>query len=174
MRPPYFNSRLCERPTVQLPPSVSPISQFQFTPLREGRPGMQMSQVPCKRISIHAPARGATDLLDMLDLDALFQFTPLHEGRREAAARIYTISQFQFTPLHEGRHTTRDKLFLPSIFQFTPLRDGRPMAERCFPLDNIFQFTPLREGRRPPGCARLRCLRISIHAPTRGATVPLP
>ena len=33
---------------------------FQFTPLREGRPGVFGSRRQCPRISIHAPPRGAT------------------------------------------------------------------------------------------------------------------
>ena len=78
--------------------------EFQFTPLREGRPQVQrewgdakyFNSRPCERgdadiaaikadkvtISIHAPARGATQLRK---LDAQFweefQFTPLREGR---------------------------------------------------------------------------------------------
>ena len=56
---------------------------FQFTPLREGRRRSTSFLVSPKDISIHAPARGATQysfagLKDVYE----FQFTPLREGRR--------------------------------------------------------------------------------------------
>ena len=57
--------------------------QFQFTPLREGRPHRSSQQTQQTDISIHAPPRGATmnggENTVML---TLFQFTPLREGRR--------------------------------------------------------------------------------------------
>ena len=122
---------------------------FQFTPLREGRQyvtrdelntltnfnsrpsarGDSRKRLPCdcKRISIHAPPRGATanggipTPLVTISIHApprgatggyegrkregiIFQFTPLREGRRgricQITARVLT---FQFTPLREGR-----------------------------------------------------------------------
>ena len=54
---------------------------FQFTPLREGRREEKGIPQLYGQISIHAPPRGATDLLRNRDLLHLFQFTPLREGR---------------------------------------------------------------------------------------------
>ena len=77
---------------------------FQFTPLREGRPlpppgnfcNFDFNSRPCERgdkmrpglnekgqrISIHAPARGATlGMLNLVLRQFQFQFTPLREGR---------------------------------------------------------------------------------------------
>ena len=75
---------------------------FQFTPLREGRQKRQAETVewlyfnsrPSARgdpgigsfvvgeeISIHAPPRGATRIVDGFILVNKFQFTPLREGR---------------------------------------------------------------------------------------------
>ena len=59
-----------------------PSLPFQFTPLREGRPGM----------------------FPYFSLSILFQFTPLREGRPPETFEVpYAARQFQFTPLREGR-----------------------------------------------------------------------
>ena len=54
---------------------------FQFTPLREGRPGCLHEKTPRLTISIHAPPRGATERTDEDGKRQKFQFTPLREGR---------------------------------------------------------------------------------------------
>ena len=76
---------------------------FQFTPLREGRPGHSQYFARLHTISIHAPPRGATLLL----------------------AVKYEMDKFQFTPLREGRHTEITRRRKSILFQFTPLREGR-------------------------------------------------
>ena len=56
---------------------------FQFTPLREGRHPL-LPPMRLQIISIHAPPRGATPLrLPKPPHPLLFQFTPLREGRRQ-------------------------------------------------------------------------------------------
>ena len=55
--------------------------QFQFTPLREGRPLQTFPALLCW----------------------IFQFTPLREGRLTADIDPDNNSVFQFTPLREGR-----------------------------------------------------------------------
>ena len=54
-------------------------------------------------------------------------------------------------------------------FQFTPLREGRRAYGNGDDRGRIFQFTPLREGRRQDTVSRWH-VKISIHAPPRGAT----
>ena len=56
---------------------------FQFTPLREGRHIEAAYSAVLKNISIHAPARGATQSRSHAPLLNKFQFTPLREGRRK-------------------------------------------------------------------------------------------
>ena len=56
------------------------------------------------------------------------------------------------------------------LFQFTPLRKGRLIVDLRVIADNLFQFTPLRKGRRLARDRNVRKRRISIHAPTQGAT----
>ena len=52
------------------------------------------------------------------------------------------------------------------LFQFTPLREGRRLERAAPVVIPPFQFTPLREGRLGADIVPLRCLNISIHAPT--------
>ena len=167
--------------------------QFQFTPLREGRPAAKMK----------ASKQG------------LFQFTPLREGRRVTGFLLAKETHFNSRPSARGdfadvRHIPSSFYFnsRPSArgdpsatqyfavrkaaFQFTPLREGRRQLFRSSTLLSQFQFTPLREGRqncnwkctgvpnfnsRPSArgdaarCPQLYCeIFISIHAPPRGAT----
>ena len=60
---------------------------------------------------------------------------------------------------------------IAALFQFTPLREGRLCARRKARKSSRFQFTPLREGRPPTFTPDAEKLRISSHAPPRGATV---
>ena len=55
--------------------------EFQFTPLREGRPKLTDITTVQASISIHAPPRGATRRAAARRKSARFQFTPLREGR---------------------------------------------------------------------------------------------
>ncbi len=127
-----------------------------------------------------------------------FQFTPLREGRLLPLLFLPLPSPFQFTPLREGRLKSQTFGIEIEIFQFTPLREGRPMPPDGRSRRQTFQFTPLREGRlcgfpttfalqhfnsRPSARGDMRdnllfaFLRISIHAPPRGATtymIPCP
>ena len=75
---------------------------FQFTPLREGR--QEGDCLPReRRISIHAPPRGATEPYCHFLVSGEFQFTPLREGRLQYYQRYLFQKLFQFTPLREGR-----------------------------------------------------------------------
>ena len=166
---------------------------FQFTPLREGRPRScpalprgehfnsrpsargDRAPSPCrprsKRISIHAPPRGATrqrlparrrpphfNSRPSARGDAAFASAewakrnfnsrPSARGDAFALLTILGVVVFQFTPLREGRRGTRHKAAFDARFQFTPLREGRRETGYEKSKQLIFQFTPLREGRR--------------------------
>ncbi len=79
--PPYFNSRPSARGD-EAAAGEQQTQEFQFTPLREGRLAFIALLVGARRISIHAPPRGATTTGTGDSERALFQFTPLREGRR--------------------------------------------------------------------------------------------
>ena len=100
---------------------------FQFTPLREGRQVQagkgksphHLNTRPCGRgdncgqyaecaycrISIHAPAGGAT-LPDVRPAPgrAYFNSRPCGRGDGRSAFGVSAVRLFQFTPLREGRH----------------------------------------------------------------------
>ena len=62
---------------------------FQFTPLREGRPGKAMRLYECFDFNSRPSARGDDIHVDEAGFATVFQFTPLREGRllgRAAAA----------------------------------------------------------------------------------------
>ena len=172
-RRPDFNSRPSARGDINRALCGAPDTVFQFTPLREGRRRWRDGNVSARRISIHAPPRGATLTISLLYCACAFQFTPLREGRPCLMENTHSPTSFQFTPLREGRRNSdiqcnrklqfqftplrEGRLFQPIlpqsiiIFQFTPLREGRLCARRKARKSSRFQFTPLREGRREAG-----------------------
>ena len=145
-----------------------------------------------RRISIHAPPRGATKSMPGQSTRRRFQFTPLREGRPASLPSAPWWTLFQFTPLREGRQATaiitRER---KEISIHAPPRGATLAALAGRRLALLFQFTPLREGRqvykshgfgrtyfnsRPsargdsPGRGYQLLINISIHAPPRGAT----
>ena len=101
-----------------------------------------------RRISIHAPPRGAT--------------------KRHSTS--WKRSLFQFTPLREGRRAPRSHATPPTNFNSRPSARGDPRRNAPKSFRPPFQFTPLREGRLLGTMAMARGCLISIHAPPRGAT----
>ena len=76
---------------------------FQFTPLREGRRVLAREIICAEDISIHAPPRGATFLLcDTLAEWLPFQFTPLREGRPQDGAGGSASTDFNSRPSARG------------------------------------------------------------------------
>ena len=145
---------------------------FQFTPLREGRPQfVRKCRLP-RYISIHAPPRGATKLIDALKGEYGIS---IHAPPRGATFGRVTLkptsSQFQFTPLREGRQYGRTVAASAAIFQFTPLREGRQkslqkISKKC----DYFNSRPSARGDPRPVVQHFHHDAISIHAPPRGAT----
>ena len=82
---------------------MSSSSNFNSRPCERGD-GISAKRIAKELISIHAPARGATQQLRLAAVAPLFQFTPLREGRPPNALIVRVCMQFQFTPLREGRH----------------------------------------------------------------------
>ena len=132
--------------TVRMSPTT--LSLFQSTPPREGRPGYRVYAKPAKRVSIHAPTRGATSKLVMLTSRSKFQSTPPREGRLYIIAAKPKAIVFQSTPPREGRQGRCPYSRTVCLFQSTPPREGRPRGHADLCSDK----------------------QVSIHAPTRGAT----
>jgi len=130
-------------------PVTSSRWQFQSTPLHEGRLYHRNKRRHRLPVSIHAPARGATDFAGLGMVPLKFQSTPLHEGRRYGIRTSGRRLAFQSTPLHEGRRESN----------LTPPKDA-----------DKFQSTPLHEGRQRDARVKENLHGVSIHAPARGAT----
>jgi len=120
-------------------------------------------------VSIHAPARGATQAAgDVAYFDG-FQSTPPHEGRLVSVVGTAPAGVFQSTPPHEGRRDPGGAVRSLSLFQSTPPHEGRLGVERDANSGGGFNPRPRTRGderflagRLPQG--------VSIHAPARGAT----
>ena len=144
----YFNSRPSARGDCGKSTQDGTPLPFQFTPLREGRRRWRDGNVSARRISIHAPPRGATLTDGIRGNPNVFQFTPLREGRQWVELSIVVfLSNFNSRPSARG--------------DIRVTRSSRSV---------LFQFTPLREGRQCRTRSGRKAMAISIHAPPRGAT----
>ena len=167
--------------------------QFQFTPLREGRPHIRFRRRNEHLISIHAPPRGATEKLAQAYYDSLISIhAPPRGATPPLSTSLYTIV-FQFTPLREGRLFSEQQYPLSWHFNSRPSARGDSRGVKCIVCSqqisihapprgatgagatatyqrDVFQFTPLREGRRYCKSCFRASSNISIHAPPRGAT----
>mgnify|MGYP006890787135 CR=1 FL=1 len=130
----------------------------------------------CARcISIHAPARGATEKRDPIIRKPLFQFTPLREGR-PLRVHMHHAQQHVHISIHAPARGATSRFSAakrnPVDFNSRPCERGDAPGTRKFYAHNlayfnsrpcergdtgetsevaefcIFQFTPLREGRR--------------------------
>ena len=129
--------------------SMLPIDDlFQFTRPRGARQCPGVRYFESADVSIHAPARGATQVLS---------------GRRAGNSCFNSRAR-------EGRDTRNEPAVAPeSEFQFTRPRGARLMSAAYLARYSKFQFT------RPRGARHLREIHkilkeVSIHAPARGAT----
>ena len=118
---------------------------FQFTPLREGRRRYQRRHARQRRISIHAPPRGATPVGMAILPPKLFQFTPLREGRHCCATNIAKVKISIHAPPRGATNTS--KIFSRIIlFQFTPLREGRRIPVDTHSIEKDFNSRPSARG----------------------------
>ena len=145
----YFNSRPSARGDRKADADALAADLFQFTPLREGRRGTKM-KISIKKISIHAPPRGATDYGRQ---GAGERHISIHAPPRGAtglfALPFMRQSKFQFTPLREGRpRAAHHGGHAGGISIHAPPR-GATIIAANLSASGLFQFTPLREGRRP-------------------------
>ena len=133
---------------------------FQFTPLREGRPPSRTAVIAPKHFNSRPSARG--DEMKRCKggtVSTISIHAPPRGATRQSQATHTGGYTFQFTPLREGRRKAAQNRAYGAQFQFTPLREGRRRALSPCLSSWIFQFTPLREGRRTRQecrpCARL-------------------
>ena len=159
---------------------------------REGRDYHHAKPTRPQKVSIHAPARGATFTTVGTFTVAPFQFTRPRGARPEVAPRIHGIRRFN-SRAREGRDTIR-RTRARSLTSFNSrAREGRDVSRSMAPLTlRVFQFTRprgarlakwqasdakiksfnsrAREGRDGIAYTAFRKVSVSIHAPARGAT----
>ncbi len=147
-----FNSRPCERGDPSSGGEGKCVGIFQFTPLREGRP----ERPPCPRdggkISIHAPARGAT----LQSRDRVNRHRPIsiHAPARGATDLVHRRARpcwyFNSRPCERGDGTIKSGMGWRSYFNSRPCERGDVGVVPLSQAAGVFQFTPLREGRPMP------------------------
>ena len=125
------------------------LGNFQSTLLQEERPEDIIGLVCNMWLSIHAPTRGATRFCVHWKTRSCFQSTLLQEERPYSHSCNCPVCNFQSTLLQEERHGGFFKKLL-CFFPFNPRSYKR--SDDMQTIVNNFD-------------------RLSIHAPTRGATV---
>ncbi len=123
------------------------------------------------KVSIHAPTRGATTKHGKQKRAKAFQST-LPRGERPFIDN-YPISQraFQSTLPRGERHELSCKTRCKQMFQSTLPRGERLIYHFIYHIKKLFQSTLPRGERRARACTYTRTHIVSIHAPTRGATL---
>ena len=151
-------------------PSAEHHAAFQFTPLREGRPGLLLPRTiaynfnsrPSARgdapkwycgdsaniISIHAPPRGATVHQNVL---VFVKGISIHAPPRGATSRLPSARPPKCISIHAPPRGATSGVY-DGAFRSTRDFNSRPSARgdqrmRLRWLAISFQFTPLREGR---------------------------
>ena len=129
----------------------------------------------CENVSIHAPARGATDDVQT----ALERFdVSIHAPARGATCRIPALQPWLsgFNPrAREGRDVIPcASSTITAQFQSTRPRGARHSLKAVASSLSEFQSTRPRGARRPLFSRQAALSQVSIHAPARGATPTAP
>ena len=123
--------------------------EFQFTPLREGRPhSLSLSDAGIYYFNSRPSARGDDARTEGVENGCYFNSRPSARGDDVEYVNYWQIM---------------------TISIHAPPR-GATKLELIGKIVNKFQFTPLREGRRGSNDMWRSAVHISIHAPPRGAT----
>ena len=133
-------------------------------PAREAT-DLRLPQFPGNIISIHAPRGRRHAILDYMDKLAQFQSTP-PRGRQRGTIKADPLdTEFQSTPPRGRRHQIYGHKQNP--YNFNPRPRFVASSSRFFD----FNPRPAREATCGAGHGGQR-IRISIHAPAREATTP--
>ena len=127
------------------------------------------------KVSIHAPARGAT-LNGLPPRASVGSFNPRPRAAGDSRSRSVRAqaAKFQSTPPRGGRRRERLTRTSRNLFQSTPPRGGRLHTHTHRRALFQFQSTPPRGGRHQViNIDHTAAQRVSIHAPARRATVAL-
>ena len=124
---------------------------FQSTPPHGGRLGHAPPRVIVTVVSIHAPARGATNHIRGNDACASVSIHAPARGATYPAARSRLRYRcFNPRPRTGGDHNPFPILASGSMFQSTPPHGGRRAFTPAMMPPTMFQSTPPHGGRRRP------------------------
>ncbi len=129
------------------------------------------SQAHTARVSIHAPARGATgDVLDAVQRMRGFDPRSRAGSDRTISAMGGLSASFRSTlPRGERQSLGADPVAAPRVSIHAPARGATSPHRRTRP--GVFSFDPRSRAGSDPRRSPRRCgLSVSIHAPARGAT----
>ena len=138
---------------------------------RKGSDQIERMEPTDLMISIHAPARGATYRRMSCALLNQFQST-LPQGERRLIFKYLSHSFSYFNPRsRKGSDSTRSYWQLKTeLFQSTLPQGERRLMERSYNATLGISIHAPARGATIPLCASDRKMSISIHAPARGAT----
>ena len=168
----YFNPRSHERSDKALKLIVSFHKISIHAPTR-GATERVRALVAKIKISIHAPTRGATDeLWSGISEFFIFQSTLPREERQWSVCLLMWLHQY-FNPRSHERSDLRLCIRLGLTLNFNPRSHERSDVLVRSGLRLSRYFNP-RSHERSDGkvCCDIKRIKISIHAPTRGATMP--
>src|ERR1700687_6076087 len=145
---------------------------LQSTPPRGGRRQRPLDLHGSEPVSIHAPARGATETPGMRSIcNSMFQSTPPRGGRLDALWWKGSRGLVLSTPPRGGRHRPAQHAYRSRTVSIHAPARGATEATHFIWLTEKFQSTPPRGGRHDDQRCHAIEIRVSIHAPARGATV---
>ncbi len=168
--------------------------KFQSTPPRGGRPrgraprphhrhevsihaparGATQRWIPVSsqpEVSIHAPARGATECSVQLIGEPIVSIHAPARGATNGSRMEPPGGLFQSTPPRGGRPAAAPRSHRPGPrFNPRPRAGGDTNSPHRSVMEHQFQSTPPRGGRPAQVREELPLDRVSIHAPARGAT----
>ena len=171
-------------------------NRFQSTPPRGGRPELLAMMVRIVQVSIHAPARGATNA-PMSALDRAGGFNPRPRAGGDTRRRDLPFPAHRFNPRPRagGDKAVDVAGGVAKSFNPRPRAGGDQGSEPAFPADSGFNPRPRAGGDGiPSACPKdadvsihapargateltfqlINTIAVSIHAPARGATIVLP
>ena len=146
---------------------------FQSTRPRGARRGFRIGNHRRDQVSIHAPARGATQSRSRIS-SLLTGFNPRARAGRDCFCMSDRNLAFSFNPrARAGRDLRSDGGYgnRSQVSIHAPARGATLMAVASVDPRDQFQSTRPRGARPLEGAHERPCEIVSIHAPARGATV---
>ena len=144
-------------------------SRFRSTPAREGRPQAAASRLESLCFDPRPHARGDDQMIDCRQRVGVSIHAPTRGATPLPIASVEN-SSFRSTPPREGRPAVSDMSSSLLLFRSTPPREGRRWIRRPIPIIGRVSIHAPTRGATRDAVGRRVIGHVSIHAPTRGAT----